>query len=53
MYHRLTNLRINTFTNSEYAPGLDAEEGADDLDGVHHKVDGTGFVGGKDGVNTR
>ena len=35
--------------NSEYAPGLDAEDVGHDLDGVGLKVDSTGFVGGEDG----
>ena len=49
MHQRLTNLRINTFTNSEYAPWLDAEDVGHDLDGVGLEIDGTGLVGGKDG----
>ena len=31
--------------DSENAPWLDAEDVGDGLDGVHHEVDGTGFVG--------
>ena len=49
MHQRLTNLRIHTLTNSEYAPGLDAEDVGHDLDSASLEVDGTGLVGGEDG----
>ena len=31
--------------DSENAPGLDAEDVGYGLDGMHHEVEGTGFVG--------
>lgn len=33
--------------DSENAPGLDAEDVGNGLDGVHHEVDGTSFVCGE------
>lgn len=33
--------------NSEYAPGFDAEDVGDGLDGVHHEIEGTSLMGGK------
>lgn len=36
--------RIKTLTNSEYAPGLDAEDLAHGLQGIRNEVEGTGFV---------
>lgn len=40
---------VDNHEGLEYAPGLDAEEGAHGLDGVHHEIDGSGFVGGNGG----